>query len=91
MFKYKPGIKVSYERQGYIYFKSRSYNTLDSEEQSVIDKLCREIGGEYSSALFAFVTTDASATKISIDYYLSKATLYRLVKEYYEKFPTEIK
>lgn len=87
MFKYKPSIRLSYERQGYIYFKSLSYNTLRESEREAIDELCQKAGGEYREALFKFVTTDTSATKICMEHYLSKATLYRLVKRYYETFP----
>ena len=87
MFKFKPGINVSYERQGYIYFKSLSYATLPKSEKEAIDELCQRVSGEYKDALFKFVTTDISATKICMENYLSKATLYRLVKRYYEEFP----
>ena len=90
MFKYKPGISVSYARQGYIYFKSLSYNTLSRSEREAIDELCLRVGGEHREALFTFVTTDTSATKICMENYLSKATLYRLVKRYYEEFPNKL-
>ncbi len=90
MFKFKAGINASYERQGYIYFKSLNYKMLSQKEKSAIDKLCISVGKEYSDALFKFVTTDTTATKICLEYYISKATLYRIVKRYYETFPPEL-
>ena len=80
-------MKVGYEKQGYIYFVSRRYKELPLEAQKAILNLCIMAGGAYYKALFEYVTTDASATSISMRYYLSKATLYRAVKVYYEKFP----
>ena len=88
MFKFKSGIHVDYVEQGYIYFKSRRYNKLPQAEQKRILNLCIECGGEHYKALFEFVTTDATATAVSIKYYISKKTLYRAVKKYYEKFTT---
>lgn len=87
MFRFKSGVKTNYNRQGYIYFTSRIYRDLRPEAQKKILDLCTECGGEYYQALFEFVTTDATATAICLKYYLSKATLYRGVKKYYESFP----
>ena len=87
MFRYKSGINVSYNRQGYIYFLSRRYKELAPEEQQGIVKLCLESGGEYYQALFEFVTTDVTATALSLKHYIGKSTLYRCVRKYYEGFP----
>lgn len=89
MFRFKPGIRVGYERQGYIYFVSRTYRELDWERRKAIDELCHRCGGEHWRALREFVTTDSTATAVCEKYYLSKATLYRVVKLYYESFPRE--
>ena len=61
--------------------------TLDERRQKKIKELCRQCGGEYSDALFEFVTTDATATALSMKYYIGVKTLYRCVKKYYESFP----
>ncbi len=90
VFRRRKGIKLSYDRQGYIYFTSRSYRRLGAERQAAITALCAEVGGEHSSALFEFVTTDRSPTEICSKYYLSRATLYRAVKRYYEHFPPDL-
>lgn len=86
MFRYKRGAKVGYNRQGYIYFLSRLYRELSPTEQQKIRALCRESGGVYERALFEFVTTDKSATAISMKYHISESTLYRMVRKYYEAF-----
>lgn len=87
MFRYKSGINVSYNRQGYIYFTSRRYNELPPEEQQEIISLCLASGGEYYQALFEFVTTDVTATALCLRHHVSKSTLYRCVRKYYEGFP----
>ena len=87
MFRFKSGVKVDYNRQGYIYFTSRLYKDLPEEDQRVILNLCLEHGGESYQALFEFVTTDASATELSVKHYIARKTLYRAVRKYYEGFP----
>ena len=87
MFRFKSGVKVGYNRQGYIYFTSRLYKDLPEEDQRVILNLCLEHGGESYQALFEFVTTDATATAVCMKHCLSKSTLHRMVRRYYEDFP----
>lgn len=90
MFRFKSGVKVDYNRQGYIYFTSRLYKDLPEEEQRVILNLCLEHGGESYQALFEFVTTDATATAVCMKHCLSKSTLHRMVRRYYEDFPKKL-
>ena len=90
MFRYKKSIPVSYDRQGYIYFTSRFYHELPSWAQQKILNLCLECGGEYYQALFEFVTTDAGATGVCTRHYLSRSTLERVVRKYYENFPARL-
>lgn len=91
MFRYKKSVPVSYERQGYIYFSSLLYREMPERAQQKILNLCMECGGgEYYQALFEFVTTDASATHICMRYALSRSTLERLVRRYYESFPQRL-
>jgi len=90
MFRYKSGVKVSYTRQGYIYFISRCYQELCEKDRLKIDKLCSLYGGEYSLALRDFVTTDATATEICMKHYISRETLRRAVRRYYEHFPARL-
>lgn len=90
MFRFKKSVPVSYDRQGYIYFASRLYKELPQKAQQAILNLCLECGGEYYQALFEFVTTDAGATNVCMQHHLSRSTLERAVRKYYERFPKEI-
>ena len=89
-FKYKRGIRVDYDRQGYIFFLCRRFRTLPQEKRDRIRALCRSAGGEYAQALFRFVTTSERASKICMEEYISEATLYRYVKRFYEAFPEDL-
>ena len=90
MFRFKSSVPVSYDRQGYIYFASRLYKEMPQRTQQAIVNLCMECGGEYHQALFEFVTTDAGATNVCMRHHLSRSTLERAVRKYYERFPREI-
>lgn len=87
MFRYRKNIPLSYERQGYIYFTSRSYHRLGKKKQEKLRRLCGEAGGQYGGALFEFVTTDASATAVCLRHSISESSLYRVVRRYYLRFP----
>ena len=69
---------------------SRQYRKLDAAAQKKIRNLCAECGGEYHRALFEFVTTDATATAVCMKHCLSKSTLHRMVRRYYEDFPKKL-
>ncbi len=90
MFRYKRGIRVPYLRQGYIYFTSRLYEELPERDRARIDALCRRHGGRNWMALRDYVTTDVSATEIEMRYFISRSTLYRIVRRYYEGFPRKL-
>lgn len=90
MFRYKKGVPVDYDRQGYIYFRSRMFATLDPEARGQILRLCTEAGGEYRQALFEFVTSDAGATAVCMKHFLSQSTLERIVRKYYILFADSI-
>mgnify|MGYP001228141712 CR=1 FL=1 len=91
MFRYKKSVPVSYERQGYIYFSSLLYREMPEKAQRKILNLCMECGGgDYYRALFEFVTTDANATYICMKHSLSRSTLERIVRKYYEGFPRRL-
>lgn len=88
MFRFKKSIPLSYERQGYIFFASRMYSELPPPAQKKIVSLCLECGKENYRALFEFVTTDAGVTAICMKHHIaSETTVYRMVREYYLKFP----
>ena len=88
MFRFKKSIPLSYERQGYIFFMSKLYKELPPAAQQKIVNLCLECGGENYRALFDFMTTDAGAVALCLKYHIaSETTIYRMVREYYLKFP----
>lgn len=85
-FRFKRGIPVDYEQQGYIYFTSRRFRDLPKKQQEKILSLCREAGGEHAEALFEFVTTDSGAVEVCDRFYISESTLERVVRKYYLAF-----
>ena len=90
-FRYKRGIPVPYERQGYIYFKSLRYPELPVSEQKRIQYLCERCGGNNEEALFEHVTTGKQVKALCVKYYIaSPTTLYRALKRYYQKFPQDL-
>ena len=89
MFRFKSSVPVSYDWQGYIYFKSRLYQELPQRDRDTILNMCLECGGEYYEALFDFVTTGMGAVHVCEKHHLSRSTLERVVRKYYQKFPRE--
>ena len=90
MFRYKKSVGGDYVRQGYIFFTSLRFEELGERRRERIRSLCEEAGGEYSEALLEFVTTQTTATAVCYKYALSKSTLYRIVSDYYKKFPNKL-
>ena len=86
MFRYKPSVRVSYDQQRYISSVSRSYKQLPDQEREKIRLLCRETGGPYSRALLEYVTAEVSPEAVCMKHYVSRSTLYRAVRRYYEGF-----
>ena len=86
-FKKKRGIKLSYRKQGLIYFTCLDYESQDRDTKAKIRRLCREIGGEdYFRALFAVLTTEQSVRRIAMERAVSETHLYRLRKQFYESW-----
>ena len=90
MFRYRSGIKVDYDRQGYIYFTSRLFDDLSYRDKEKIRKLCEKCAGKDAPALLEYVTRDTTATSVCMKHYISKSTLYRSVRKYYENFPDKL-
>jgi len=90
MFRYKSGIPLSYDRQGYIYFTSRLYKELSPKDQEKIRNLCCQSAGQHWRAVYMYVTTSANATWIEQNYHISKAQLHRYVQKYYMNFPKKL-
>ena len=92
MFRYKRSLagRVSYARQGYIYYISRMYPELSERKQERIRELCQRAGGEYAQALLELVSTDVSITAASMRHHVSRATLERAVRRYILRFPKNL-
>ena len=87
MFRVKKSINVSEKRQGYIYYVSLLYPELPENRKRKLRELCSQAGGEYAAAVMEFVTTDHGAVEVSLRHHISRETLDRAVRRYYEMFP----
>lgn len=87
MFKKRRGIHIPYNKQGLIYFTCMNVREMPEEVQQKILNLCVEVGKEDYKALYEVLTNDnKSVLSISLEYFLSEKRLYRLRKEFYEKW-----
>lgn len=87
MFKKRRGIHIPYNKQGLIYFTCVNVKDMPQEVQQKILNLCIEVGKEDYKALYEVMTNDKkSILSISLEYYLNEKRLYKLRKEFYEKW-----
>lgn len=87
MFKKRKGIHIPYNKQGLIYFTCINAKDMPEEVQKKIVNLCVEVGKEDYKALYEVLTNDRKTILgISLEYFLSEKRLYRLRKEFYEKW-----
>ena len=86
MFRKRRGIKLSYNKQGLIYFICINYKDMPTSIQHKIKSLCDEIGKEYANELFLVLTTEKSIRSVSIDRCISESLLYSLRKKFYERW-----
>lgn len=87
MFKKRRGIHIPYNQQGLIYFVCMNIRDMPEHIQHKILNLCIEIGQEDYRALYEVLTNDnKSILSISLEYFISEKKLYRLRKEFYEKW-----
>ena len=56
MFKKKKSIRLSYARQGLIYFTCLTYHIQPEKVKTAIENLCVEIAGEEYKILFTLLT-----------------------------------
>ena len=85
MFKKRRGIKLSYNKQGLIYFSCMNYNEMPKKTQEKIRQLCDDVGKEYSEALFQVMTnSNKSIRALAMEYHISETQLYLYRKRFYE-------
>ena len=87
MFKKRRGIDLPYNKQGLIYFICMNAKDMPEEVRQKILNLCIEVGGQDCQALYEVVTNDTkSVLAISLEYFVNEKRLYKLRKEFYEKW-----
>lgn len=85
-FKKMRGIRLTYTRQGLIYFICMNYMDMPEEVQKKILNLCIEVAGEDYNVLFEVLTTEKSVRNISLSTYVPEKRLYKMRKHFYESF-----
>lgn len=87
MFRKRRGIHIPYNKQGLIYFTCMNVKDMPQEVQQKILNLCIEVGKEDYKALYEVVTNDKkSVLSVSLEYFINEKRLYKLRKEFYEKW-----
>lgn len=85
MFKKRRGIHIPYDRQGLIYFTCVNHRDMPEEIQEKIQRLCDEVGKEYSEVLYRVVTdSNKSIRALALEYHISETQLYHYRKKFYE-------
>lgn len=85
-FVFLNSVKKNYQQQGKIFFECLGYSRAPKATRDKIDRLCAEVGGEYSKALKDFLTSDADMQYISTKYFVSVQTIDRLRRHFYERW-----
>lgn len=81
------GINLPYREQGLIWFTCINYDKQPKEIKQKIRKLCKECGGQYEAALFAFITREnVSVPWLEREYNISDYVLYQRRKMFYERW-----
>ena len=87
MFKKRRGIRLSYNKQGLIYFTCMNIKDMPENIQQKVLNLCVEVGQQDYRALYELLTNDnKSVLSISHEYFLNEKLLYKMRKEFYEKW-----
>ena len=87
MFRYRKSLRLTYMQQGYIYFKCQLYKELPAADQETILTLCFYCGGDSWKALYDYMCTDTTRTKVCMQHHISEATLDRMVNKFYGRYP----
>ena len=94
LFRELRGVRLSYEKQGLIYFTCMNYRKQSEEVKQKITDLCGEVcrtcGTDaelYYKALFELLTNPyMTAEGVVIKYFVSDKQLYNLRRSFYEKW-----
>ena len=91
MFRKYKGMRLTYDKQGYIYFLCKRYKRLCKAERALIRECAEDAGGMYKDALLEFITGSKGAVAICDKYFLSESTLERAVKKFYIEMAERLK
>lgn len=87
MFKKKRGIRLSYNKQGLIYFTCLDIKNQPKEIQDKILNLCIKIGGIHYKALYTLLTDDTkNVHSVAMEHHISETQLYFYRKKFYENW-----
>ena len=87
MFKKRRGIKLSYNKQGLIYFACMNYDDMPEHIQQKILNLCKDVGREYAEVLFQVVTnSNETIRSLALKYNISETQLYYYRRRFYEEW-----
>lgn len=85
-FKKLRGVDLPEEKQGLVRYICLNCDSQPKRIQDKIQRLCDDVGGAYGAALREVMCGKKSITAISREYFVSESTLYRMRKEFYEKW-----
>lgn len=83
-FKFRPGIRKSYDEQGEIFFRCRRYASQGKTVRRRVDEMIHRAGGEYANALREYLLTNAGWVEVCQKWYISDRTLQRIVRRFFE-------
>ena len=87
MFKKRRGIKLSYNKQGLIYFTCMNVADMPEEIHDKVKHLCKEVGKEHADVLYAVVTdSNKSIRSLAMEHHISETQLYYYRKKFYESW-----
>lgn len=85
-FRKLQGVELPEEQQGLIRYTCLNVDRQSKRTREKIQRLCDDVGGAYSAALWEVMCTKKSITAIAQKHYVGESTLYRLRKEFYESW-----
>lgn len=88
-FRKLQGVSLSEEEQGMIRYTCLNVDKQTERTRKKIKRLCDEVGGVYSAALWDVMCTKKSITYIAQKYFVSESELYRRRKNFYESWGTK--
>ena len=79
-------MRLTEEQQGLVRYICLTYTDQPRPIQEKIQRLCALAGGAYSAALWEVMCTRKSITAIALSNHVSEGTLYRVRREFYERW-----